>query len=115
MRTISEKLAAALHDALTEAPETDRPRVLRGFVVFLKRRQLLFRADIVLKALEEHFASHGRETFSAQAAHPVRLLDVEPEIRKDLIAGVRLTQDGYIVDASARHRLQQLHKVIKTS
>lgn len=115
MTTLSQKIARALADLLRNAPQKDHPRIVRGFVVFLKKQQLLFRADNILGALSDALTKTTAKNIRIEIAHPIHMREAEATIDQDLLAGVRLSQDDYVVHASARNRLQQLKKSLTQS
>ncbi|OHA49223.1 MAG: hypothetical protein A2682_00970 [Candidatus Terrybacteria bacterium RIFCSPHIGHO2_01_FULL_58_15] len=104
------QLAHILSEVLRKAPEKDQPRIIRGFVAFLRRKRLMAQAPRMFRVLEE-MAEQEEGTVLAEVAHLLAVPHARTVVRPEFIGGVRLSAGEKVVDATIRGRLQKLRSV----
>jgi len=123
MTLAASQYAAVLVSSLDKKPEMERVKIIRRFLLLLRKNRDLGRLHLILRKFERlWFSRKGLRKVAVASAAPLdsrtrsdigrifgKKLVVEEEVKPNLLAGIRLLiDDETLIDASASRRLNQL-------
>lgn len=123
MQYTTIQYAAALTEALADAPAAERPAMIRRFLALMRKNRDTRRLGAIMRRTEKQsLADQGLHKVAVASASPLSSkikIDIERALEKKplweetvdpaLLGGIRiLIDDELLIDASARRRLDRM-------